>query len=93
MSPAYNENIPNSYEAPLRSEQEMLDLILTVARADERIRAVVLSQIFREAAVARSPEPAVEVRDEGDGRVFVSIRYADADTGEAQVIGFPLGGN
>jgi len=43
MSPAYNENIPNSYEAPLRSEQEMLDLILTVARADERIRAVVLN--------------------------------------------------
>lgn len=43
MSPAYNENIPNSYEAPLRSEQEMLDLILSVARADERIRAVVLN--------------------------------------------------
>lgn len=61
--------------------------------AAARIRAVVLSQIFREAAVARSPEPAVEVRDEGDGRVFVSIRYADAETGAAQVIGFPLGGN
>ena len=32
-----------------------------------------------------------EVSDTGDGRVFVSIRYADAESGAAQVIGFPLG--
>jgi len=43
MNPAYNEGIPYSYEVLLRSEQEMFDLILSVARADERIRAVVLN--------------------------------------------------
>jgi phage baseplate assembly protein W len=59
--------------------------------AAARIRAVVRSQILREPAVARSPEPSVEVTDTGDGRVFVSIRYADAESGAAQAIGFPLG--
>ena len=56
-----------------------------------RIRAVVRSQIFREAAVARSPEPVVEVRAGTDGRVFVSIRYADAESGAAQTISFRVG--
>jgi len=56
-----------------------------------RIRAVVRSQIFREAAVARSPEPVVEVRAGDDGRVFVSIRYADADSGATQSLSFPVG--
>lgn len=56
-----------------------------------RIRAVVRSQIFREAAVARSPEPVVEVRAGDDGRVFVSIRYADAYSGATQSLSFPVG--
>lgn len=60
--------------------------------AAARIRAVVRSQIFREPAVARSPEPEVEVRDDGAGRVFVSIRYADANSGETQGLSFPVGG-
>ncbi len=59
--------------------------------AAARIRAVVRSQIFRERAVARSPEPVVEVRAGDDGRVFVSIRYADADTGAVQSLSFPVG--
>lgn len=59
--------------------------------APARIRAVVRSQIFRERAVARSPEPVVEVRAGDDGRVFVSIRYADADSGETQSLSFPVG--
>ena len=56
-----------------------------------RIRAVVRSQIFREAAVARSPEPVVEVLAGDDGRVFVSIRYADADSGETQSLSLSVG--
>mgnify|MGYP000849634676 CR=1 FL=1 len=56
-----------------------------------RIRAVVRSQIFREPAVARSPEPVVDVRAGDDGRVFVSIRYADADTGETQSLSLTVG--
>ncbi len=59
--------------------------------APARIRAVVRSQIFRERAVARSPEPVVEVQASDDGRVFVSIRYADADSGETQSLSFRVG--
>ena len=59
--------------------------------APERIRAVVRSQIFREPSVARSPEPVVEVRAGDDGRVFVAIRYADADSGETLSISFRVG--
>ena len=59
--------------------------------APERIRAVVRSQIFRERAVARSPEPVVEVRADEAGRVFVAIRYADADSGETQTLNFRVG--
>jgi phage baseplate assembly protein W len=59
--------------------------------APERIRAVVRSQIFREPAVARSPEPVVEVRADQLGRVFVAIRYADAESGETQSLSFSVG--
>ncbi len=59
--------------------------------APERIRAVVRSQIFRERSVARSPEPVVEVQAGDDGRVFVAIRYADADSGETLSISFRVG--
>ena len=57
----------------------------------ERIRAVVRSQIFKERAVARSPEPVIEVQAGSDGRVFVSIRYADAEGGATQLLSFPVG--
>ena len=59
--------------------------------APERIRAVVRSQIFRERSVARSPEPVVEVQAGNDGRVFVAIRYADADSGETLSISLSVG--
>lgn len=59
--------------------------------AAERIRAVVRSQIFKEAAVARTPEPVIEVQAGSDGRVLVAIRYADAPSGETQLLSFPVG--
>lgn len=59
--------------------------------APERIRAVVLGQVFRERAVARSPEPAVEVRADAEGRVVVAVRYADAASGETQALSFRVG--
>src|SRR5271155_5395400 len=40
-----------------------------------QIQAVVRSQIFKEAAVARTPEPIVEVNADAAGSVYVSIRY------------------
>ena len=59
--------------------------------APERISAVIRSQIFRETAVARSPEPGITVQAGRDGRVFVTIRYADADSGQTQSLNFRVG--
>lgn len=56
-----------------------------------QIAAVVRSQIFREAVVARSPEPVVDVQVDDTGVVYVSIRYADATSLETQVLSFSMG--
>lgn len=55
-----------------------------------RIRAVVRGQVFREAAVARSPEPEIAVAAGPDGTTVVRIRYADAETGAAQALSFSI---
>jgi len=57
-----------------------------------QIRAVIRSQIFQETAVARMPEPVVEVASDDTGAVYVDIRYVDAVTGETQVLSFSVGG-
>jgi len=46
----------------------------------------VRSQIFKEAAVARTPEPIVEVTADTTGAVYVYIRYADAASGSTQIL-------
>lgn len=59
-----------------------------------RISAVVRSQIFKEAAVARTPEPVVEVVVSPEGNpslVYVHIRYADAASGQADALSFSVG--
>jgi phage baseplate assembly protein W len=58
-----------------------------------QIRAVVRSQIFKEAAVARRPEPLIDVQGApggASGTVYVHIRYTDADSGKTQVISFSV---
>ena len=55
-----------------------------------QIRAVVRSQIFKEAAVARTPEPIVEVTANPAGTVYVYIRYADAASGTTQILSFSV---
>ncbi len=58
-----------------------------------QIRAVVRSQIFKESAVARQPEPVIDVEvapGGATGTVYVSIRYVDADTTETQVLSFSI---
>lgn len=56
-----------------------------------QITAVVRSQIFKEAAVARQPEPIIDVQvAPGGGTVYVYIRYADAVSGQTQVLSFSL---
>jgi hypothetical protein len=55
-----------------------------------QIRAVVRSQIFKEAAVARTPEPTIEVTADASGSVYVYIRYADAASGATQILSFSV---
>jgi len=59
-----------------------------------QIRALIRSQIFKETAVARVPEPVidVEVSPAGAiGTVYVHLRYVDASTGQTQVLSFSAG--
>jgi phage baseplate assembly protein W len=56
------------------------------------LRAVVRSQIFKEAAVARTPEPVIDVQPAGtsDG-AYVHIRYVDAPSGLSTVLSLTVG--
>jgi len=60
-----------------------------------QIQAVIRSQIFKEPAVARTPEPDIGVQFDptgGTGIVYVQIRYVDAPTGQTQVLSFSVNG-
>ncbi len=56
------------------------------------IRGVIRGQLFREAAVARMPEPTVGVRADNDGIVYVTVRYTDVPSEQTQIFDFSLGG-
>ncbi len=59
-----------------------------------RIRALIRSQIFKEAAVARSPEPVIDVQlapDGAPGTVYVDLRYTDSASAQTSVVSFSLG--
>jgi phage baseplate assembly protein W len=58
-----------------------------------QIRAVIRSQIFKEATVARQPEPLIDVQDApggASGTVYVYVRYVDAESSQTQVISFSV---
>jgi phage baseplate assembly protein W len=60
-----------------------------------QIEAVIRSQIFKESAVARTPEPTITVQlgsSGGTGTVYVQILYVDAPSGQTQVLSFSIGG-
>ena len=58
-----------------------------------QIRAVIRSQIFKEAAVARSPEPVIDVvPSSAEGSVYVHIRYVDSGSGQTQTLSFSVSG-
>ena len=50
------------------------------------IGAVIRQQLLLEPTVAPSPEPVVTVTASADGTVMVTIRYADATTGNTVVV-------
>jgi len=58
-----------------------------------QIRAVVRSQIFKEASVSRTPEPVIDVSfgpAGATGTVYVHIRYVDAVSGQTQLLSFSV---
>jgi phage baseplate assembly protein W len=60
-----------------------------------QIRAVIRSQIFKEAAVARQPEPLINVQvapGGATGTVYVYIRYVDAESSQTQTLSFSVSG-
>lgn len=57
-----------------------------------KIQAVIRSQIFKEAAVSRSPEPVIDVQIGSDGVVYVHLRYVEAPTGQTQTLSFSVNG-
>jgi len=58
-----------------------------------RIQGLIRGQMFGEAAVAQTPEPAIDVAADQSGVVTVQIRYADAETGTTTLLSFPIGSN
>ncbi len=58
-----------------------------------QIRAVIRSQIFKEAVVARTPEPVIDVQIAPAGAagiVYVHVRYVDAPSGQTQILSFSV---
>jgi phage baseplate assembly protein W len=58
-----------------------------------QIQAIIRSQIFKEAAVARQPEPVIDVQvapGGATGTVYVYVRYVDADSSQTQVLSFSV---
>jgi hypothetical protein len=58
-----------------------------------QIKAIIRSQIFKEAAVSRQPEPVIDVQISpggAAGTVYVYVRYVDADSGETQLLSFSV---
>ena len=50
------------------------------------IQALILSQMLLETAVAPVPEPVISVQLDAGGSLYVQIRYADAQTAQAQAL-------
>ena len=58
--------------------------------AAAQIAAVIRSQIFKEASVARSREPVIEVSINSPSEVYVQVTYTEAASGQPQILSFSL---
>lgn len=57
-----------------------------------RMQAVARTQMYREAVVSRNPAPNITVDVQPTGVVTMNITYADAESGQQQVLSFNVGG-
>ncbi len=60
--------------------------------APQQIAAIIRSQMQLEAAVAASPEPAVQVTASAMGDVTASITYTESGSGSGQSLSITIGG-
>ena len=58
--------------------------------AATQIAAVIRSQMFLEAAAAKTPAPVITVKAQPDGSVIAGVRYADAITGAGVSLTIPI---
>ena len=58
--------------------------------ASDAIRATIRGQIFKEATVARTPEPLIDLTGSPTGTVYVHVRYADAQSGTTQTLSLSI---
>jgi hypothetical protein len=61
---------------------------------ETQIKATIRSQIFQEAAVARIPEPVIDIQispANALSTIYVNIRYTDSSSGETQMLTFSVG--
>jgi hypothetical protein len=56
--------------------------------AASAIGAAIRGQIFKETAVAQTPEPVIQLQPDPVGNLYVHVRYADAQTGITQTLAF-----
>ena len=59
-----------------------------VPGAVQAIQAAIRGQIFKEDAVAQTPEPVIDLQADPTGSIYVQVRYADAQTGTTQTLTF-----
>ncbi len=56
--------------------------------ATSAISSAIRGQIFKESAVAQTPAPVIDLQPDQAGDLYVTISYADADTGITQTLAF-----
>ena len=56
--------------------------------AASAISAAIRGQIFKEAAVAQTPAPIIDLQADQSGSIYVQVRYADAATSTTQTLAF-----
>lgn len=52
------------------------------------IQAAIRGQMSKEAAVAQTPAPVIDLTPDPSGTLYVHIRYADAESGATKTISF-----
>jgi phage baseplate assembly protein W len=84
---------PGDYIWQLNYGAGLASFIGQPARTSQ-IQAVIRGQIFKESAVARTPEPLIDVQVSpggASGTVYAYLRYVDSTSGQTQILNCTVG--